>query len=253
MKKVFSFLSYFLIGILILFIWHILSVKEIVPHFMLPTPLDVAKAFFENFLLLIDHAKVSLLETFLGISISIALAFILSILMDHFKVLYKAMYPILVITQTIPTVAIAPLLVLWLGYDMAPKVVLIVLVCFFPIVISMLQALKSVDQDAKNLLVAMGASKFQVFKHISLPYSIEGLLSGIKISISYSFVGAVIAEWLGGTKGLGVYMMRAKKSYSYDEMFAIIIFIIIISLLLMGIVKIIERRLLSWKYLKEEK
>ena len=170
--------------------------------------------------------------------------------MDRFGFLYKFLYPILVVSQTIPVIALAPLLVLWFGYGMAPKIVLIVLVCFFPIVISMLNSLTSVDNDYKNLLRAMGASKSQIFWNISLPFSLDGLLAGIKISIAYSFVGAVIAEWLGGTEGLGVYMMKAKKSYSYDEMFAIIIFIVLVSLLLVGIVKIIERRLLKWKNLK---
>ena len=108
------------------------------------------------------------------------------------------------------------------------------------------------DPDAVDLLKAMGASRWQIFKHIKLPYSLGGLMSGIKISISYSFVGAVIAEWLGGTKGLGVYMIRAKNSYSYDKMFAVILLIIIISLLLVACIHILERRLLLWKYLKGE-
>ena len=108
------------------------------------------------------------------------------------------------------------------------------------------------EEDSINLLKSMGANKWQIFKIVKLPYSVQGLISGIKISISYSFVGAVIAEWLGGNKGLGVYMIRAKRAYNFDEMFAIIIIIIIISLILLGIVSIIERKLLSWKYLKEE-
>ena len=170
--------------------------------------------------------------------------------MDRFAPLYKLLYPLLVITQTIPTIAIAPLLVLWLGYGMAPKIVLIILVCFFPITISMLSSLTSVDNDYKNLLKTMGATNWQIFKFISFPFSLEGLLAGIKISITYSFVGSIIAEWLGGTEGLGVYMIRAKKSYSYDEMFAIIILIIAISLLLVGLVKIVERRLLKWKQIE---
>ena len=108
------------------------------------------------------------------------------------------------------------------------------------------------DPDAIDLLKAMGASRWQIFKNIKIPYSLDGLISGIKISISYSFVGAVIAEWLGGTKGLGVYMIRAKNSYSYDKMFAVIFLIIIISLILIGCVNVLERRLLKWKYLKKE-
>lgn len=109
------------------------------------------------------------------------------------------------------------------------------------------------DEDSINLLKAMGATKWQIFKTVKLPYSLEGLMSGLKISISYSFVGAIIAEWLGGTRGLGVYMIRAKNSYSYDKMFAAIFLIIIVSLLLVALISILERRLLPWKYLKKEK
>ena len=141
MKRFLNIISYFILIILTLFLWWLLSYKKIVPLFMLPSPLDVARAFINNFSALADHTKTSLLESFLGIIISIIIAFVITILMDRFKFIYKVFYPILVITQTIPTIAIAPLLVLWLGYDIAPKVALIVIVCFFPIAISLLQRL----------------------------------------------------------------------------------------------------------------
>ena len=253
MKKFLNIISYSVLFMAIILLWQLICYKQIVPNFMLPSPIEVSKAFINNFNLLMNNAGVSLLEAFLGILISIILAFIISILMDRYNFIYKFFYPILVITQTIPTIAIAPLLVLWMGYGIAPKIALIVLVCFFPITISMLGGFKTADVDSINLLKAMGASKWQIFKIIKLPYSLNGLMSGLKISISYAFVGAVIAEWLGGNKGLGVYMIRAKKSYSYDEMFAIILLIIIISLLAIGIVSVLERRMLKWKYLKKEK
>ncbi|SDW83430.1 ABC transporter permease [Tepidimicrobium xylanilyticum] len=233
-----------IVGILIL--WQVLSSMEIIPKFMLPSPLDVVEAFILDFPLLMNHAKTTLLEAFFGLAIGISLGFMVAIIMDRFNFIYKAVYPILVITQTIPTVAIAPLLVLWLGYGMAPKITLIVIVTFFPITISLLDGFKSVDSDAIQLLRSMNASDMQIFKHIKLPSSIPHFFAGLRISVSYSVVGAVISEWLGGFNGLGVYMTRVKKSYSFDKMFAVILLISVISLALMKGVSLLEKISMPW-------
>ena len=156
-------------------------------------------------------------------------------------------YPVLVITQTIPTVAIAPLLVLWMGYGILPKIMLILLTSFFPITIGLLDGFRSVDKDMLNLLKTMGASSFQNFIHLKLPSSLGYFFAGLRISVSYSIIGAVVAEWLGGYDGLGVYMTRVRKSYSFDKMFAVIFLISGISLLLMYFVKKIQRWCMTWE------
>ncbi len=230
----------------ILIIWQILSTVEVVPKYMLPSPLDVVRAFISEFPLLMHHSKVTLLEAFFGLSIGVILGFIVAVLMDRFHFIYKAIYPVLVITQTIPTVAIAPLLVLWMGYGMAPKVTLIVIVTFFPITIGLLDGFMSADSDTIKLLRSMNASKSQIFRHIKLPSSMGHFFAGLRISASYSVVGAVIAEWLGGFSGLGVYMIRVKKSYSFDKMFAVIFLISIISLLLMSGVTALQKISMPW-------
>jgi len=230
----------------ILIIWQILSLLELLPRYMLPSPTDVVRAFILDFPLLMHHSKVTLLEAFLGLGIGVALGFIVAVLMDRFKPVYRAIYPILVITQTIPTVAIAPLLVLWLGYGIAPKVTLIVIVTFFPITIGLLDGFASADPDTIKLLMSMNASKGQIFRHIKLPSSMSHFFAGLRISASYSIVGAVIAEWLGGFSGLGVYMTRVKKSYSFDKMFAVIFLISVISLLLMSVVTVLQRISMPW-------
>lgn len=218
---------------------------------MLPSPVEVVRAFILDFPLLMEHAKVTLLEAFLGLSIGVLLGFIVAVAMDRFKFLYRSIYPILVITQTVPTVAIAPLLMLWLGYGIAPKVTLIVIVTFFPITIGLLDGFKSADPDSIMLLKSMDATKMQIFKHIKLPNSLSHFFAGLRISVSYSIVGAVIAEWLGGFAGLGVYMTRVKKSYSFDKMFAVILLISIISLLLINGVTVLQRITMPW--VREEK
>lgn len=214
---------------------------------MLPSPTDVAKAFIDNFSIMMKQAAVTLQEAVYGLLIGIVLAFIVAVLMDSFSFLRKAIYPILVITQTIPTIAIAPLLVLWMGFGMAPKITLVVITTFFPIAIGLLGGFESVDEDAIHLMRAMGANKFQIFRYTKLPGAAPSFFSGLRISASYAVVGAVVSEWLGGFEGLGVYMTRVKKAYAFDRMFAVIVFISVISLLLMLLVTLLEKAVMPWQ------
>lgn len=232
---------------LLLVLWQAVCMLGIVPGFMLPSPVDVVKAFAADFPVLMSHTGTTLWEAFLGLGIGIALAFCMAFLMDRFRFLYKAVYPVLVLTQTIPTVAIAPLLVLWMGYDIAPKVTLIVIVCFFPITIGLLDGFASADPDTVSLMRAMGASRNQIFRFVQLPASLGRFFSGLRIAVSYSVVGAVIAEWLGGSNGLGVYMTRVRKSYAFDKMFAVIFLVSIVSLLLMWGVSLLQKLCMPWE------
>jgi len=232
---------------IILIVWQLLSSTGIVPKFMLPSPADVVMAFLNDFELLMSHAKTTLAEAFLGLSIGILFGFAVAVIMDRFQVAYKAIYPVLVITQTVPTVAIAPLLVLWMGYGILPKITLIVITSFFPITIGLLDGFHSTDKDALNLMRAMGANRMQRFIHIKLPSSLSHFFAGLRISVSYSLIGAVVAEWLGGFNGLGVYMTRVRKSYSFDKMFAVIFFISFISLLLVFGVTLIKKAAMPWE------
>ena len=233
--------------IIILILWQIMSVIGIIPKFMLPSPLAVMKAFIKDFPLLMLHTKVTLIEAFLGLGIGIILGFVMAVIMDKYDFAYKAIYPVLVITQTVPTVAIAPLLVLWLGYGILPKVTLIVITSFFPITVGLLDGFKATDKDALNLMKTMGATQFQNFVLLKIPSSMGYFFASLRISVSYSIIGAVVAEWLGGFEGLGVYMTRVRKSYSFDKMFAVIFFISIISLLLMYLVKKIQILSMPWE------
>ena len=214
---------------------------------MLPSPIDVLKAFIADFDILMSHSVITLQEALYGLFIGTALAFVIAVLMDRFDFLYKALYPILVITQTIPTIAIAPLLVLWMGFSMAPKITLVVLTTFFPITISLLDGFKSADKDSINLIRSMGGGNFKIFRYIKLPHATEQFFSGLKVSASYSVVGAVISEWLGGFEGLGVYMTRVKKAYAFDKMFAVIILVSLVSLALMGVVSLLKNLAMPYK------
>lgn len=226
--------------------WFLLCQSGAVPAYMLPSPVDVIGALVHDFPIILEHGKVTLLEAFYGLCIGVVLAFIMATLMDRFLILNQAFYPIMVITQTIPTIAIAPILVLWMGFGMEPKITLVVITTFFPITIGLLDGYKAVDRDSIDLMRAMGAGKLQIFIHAKFPAALSQFFSGLKISTSYAVVGAVISEWLGGFEGLGVYMTRVKKAYAFDKMFAVIIFIVVISLLLIMFVNILRDLSMPW-------
>lgn len=235
---------------LILIIWQMVSMAGLVPGYMLPAPTQVIKAFISEFPALMENSKVTLIEAAVGLLCGVAFGFIMAVLMDRFEKLYQAFYPLVVISQTIPTVAIAPLLVLWFGYEMLPKVILIVIATFFPITVGLLDGFRSADKDTINLLRSMGAGKVQIFRYIKLPGAMSHFFASLRISAAYSVVGAVISEWLGGFSGLGVYMTRVKKAFAFDKMFAVIFLISIISLLLMKLVDLIQKKCMPWENLK---
>ena len=233
--------------VVILILWQVVCSLGVVDSFMLPSPLRVLKAFIDEFPTLMEHSVITLAEAVLGLGLGILLGFVMAVLMDQFESLYRAFYPLIVLTQTIPTVAIAPLLVLWFGYEMTPKVILIVITTFFPIAVGLLNGFKSADVDSINLLRAMGAGRRQIFRYIKFPGAMSQFFAGLRISASYAVVGAVISEWLGGFSGLGVYMTRVKKAFSFDKMFAVIFLISIISLLLMKGVDLLQKKCMPWE------
>lgn len=236
----------------ILVVWQTVSFLGIVPGYMLPSPLEVLRAFVQEFPLLMENSRVTLLEALIGLVCGVAFGFVMAVLMDRFEPLYKAFYPLVVLTQTIPTVAIAPLLVLWFGYEMMPKIILIVIATFFPITVGVLDGFRSADRDTMNLLRSMGATKLQIFRYVKLPGAMSQFFASLRISAAYSVVGAVISEWLGGFSGLGVYMTRVKKAFAFDKMFAVIFLISFISLLLMKLVDFLQKKCMPWEDTKHE-
>ena len=237
---------------LLLGLWQAVCSLGLVPGYMLPSPADVVRAFVSEFPELMMHSAVTLQEAFWGLTAGVLLGFVFAVVMDAFAPVRRALYPILVITQTIPTVAIAPLLVLWLGYEMTPKIVLIVLTTFFPVAVGLLEGFASCDKDAQGLLRSMGAKPRQVFRYLKFPAALPQFFSALRIAAAYSVVGAVISEWLGGFSGLGVYMTRVKKAFAFDKMFAVIFLISIISLALMGLVGVLEKVSMPHRTVKGE-
>lgn len=233
--------------VLLLAVWEVACDTGMVPSFLLPSPLSVMRALVTDAPLIAKHSLTTIAEAAAGLAIGVVVGFIFALLMDRFETFYLAFEPLMTISQTIPTIAIAPLLVLWFGYGLAPKVILIVLTTFFPVTVSLVSGFRSVDPDMIDLMRTMGASRWQVFRYVKLPTATDQLFSGLTISATYAIVGAVISEWLGGFSGLGVYMTRVRKSFSYDKMFASIIVISALSLALMRLVDLLEYLCMPWK------
>lgn len=232
--------------VLLLIIWQVVVTAGGIQKYIMPAPTDVIKVLVTEFKTMIPHILATLYEGMVGFLIAIVLSIILAIIMDRFSLVKKALYPVLVISQTIPTVALAPLFIIWFGFGALPKIIVVVIVCFFPIVISIVDGLEGVDKDLINHFKLMGASKLKVFLHLKLPYGMINFFSGMRIAATYSIMGAVIGEWLGGDKGLGVYMTRARSAYALDKMFAAIVIIVVISMAIFLLVSLMEKVFTPW-------
>lgn len=228
-------------------IWELIVRFRGVPKYILPSPTNIIGTLFQDIELIWEHTKVTLYEAFLGFGLAIVFAFVLAIIMDSFEIVKKLFYPLLVVSQTIPTIAIAPILIIWFGFGTLPKVLVVLMSCFFPIIINLVDGLDKIDPDYLRLFETMKASKLQTFYHLKGPLAAVHLISGIKISATYMIVSAIVAEWLGGEMGLGVYMVRAKNSYALDKVFASIVVIVVISLITIYIIDFIGDNLISWK------
>jgi ABC-type nitrate/sulfonate/bicarbonate transport system permease component len=253
-KEIVNKLIPLILVLLLVLLWEAVVRSGLVPSFILPSPIDVLKVFVTTMPDMKEHIFVTLQEALTGFAIAIILSLLLAMAMDRFPAVKRALYPLLIVSQTIPIIILAPLFILWFGFGMLPKIIVVVLVCFFPIIISLLEGLSSVDLDMINLLKSMGASKAQIFKIVKLPASMVGLFSGLRIAATYSIMGAVIGEWLGGDKGIGFYIVRVKHSFAVDKVFAATLVTIILSMLLFKAITIIQNLSMPWfRYLEEKK
>lgn len=237
-----------LLIVLFLAVWQCATWLWRIEAYLLPSPWRIVQAGVQARGLLSDHIQQTLRETLLGFAAALVSGLLLALAIDLSSFLRRALYPLLVVTQTVPIMAIAPLLVIWLGYTIWPKVIVVALVCFFPVVVTTADGLRSADPELLALLQAMGASRKQVFLKVRVPGALPSVFSGIKIAITYSVIGAIIGEWVGASKGLGVFMLRASNSFRTDWVFVAIAISSLLSILLFLAVAVIERLALPWYY-----
>ena len=232
--------------IALLILWEVLVRALAIPSYVLPAPTSVFAALWTDRAALAGHSAVTILEALGGMGISLLCALVLGVLMDVSESVKAFVYPILVVTQTIPMIVLSPILILYLGFGLAPKILTVVLMCFFPIVVSFADGMGQVDPAYANLVRSYGGTKLQVFTQVKIPYAMPSLLSGLKVAATYSVSGAVVGEWIASSEGLGYYLLRVKNSYALDKMFACVIVIILLSLAMNGILTLIRRLFLPY-------
>jgi len=222
-----------------------------IPPWLLPAPKKVIITLWETMPVLFYHSQTTLLAAVTGLVTAIVVALALGALMDFSPWVRQGVYPLIVVSQTIPIITIASLLIIWFGYGILPKVVMVALVCFFPVAVSIVEGMEAADPDMVNLLRVMGSSRRQVMKLVRFPAALPSFFSGLKIAGTYAVMGAVIGEWLGATRGLGVFMTRASYAYHMDRVLAAIVIIALISLLIFALIEILARWLNREKVKKE--
>jgi len=228
-------------------LWEALVRLLHVPTYILPPPSRIISVFCTHFLLLLAHAGVTLIEVILGMLFGVCGGFALAIVIFYSRTLENAIYPLIIASQMIPVFAIAPLLVIWFGYGLWPKVTVAGLIVFFPIVVNTVDGLRSVNEETIDVLRSLNATRMQIFMHVRLPASLPSLFSGLKVGVTLSVVGATIGEWVGAKSGLGYLMIQSNALLRTDVVFAAILMLSLLGLLLFALVRIIERRFLRWR------
>jgi ABC-type nitrate/sulfonate/bicarbonate transport system permease component len=213
---------------------------------VLPSPIAIVQALFANWSVIYDNTLPTLLETVLGLTIAAILGLLLAIALDSSSWVRRAVYPLLITSQTIPIIALAPLLLIWIGYDIRPKLIIVTLYCFFPIAVATVDGMASAQPELLKLLYSMRATRWQILSLVRLPGAMPAFFSGLRIAAAYSVVGAIFGEYVGAENGLGIYMQKAANSFATINVFAAILVTTILSLLLFGLVSLIERIALPW-------
>lgn len=234
----------------LLVIWELACKLFSIPLYVLPSPVQVIQSLFTESATLSHHAAVTVMEAVIGILLSLILAIVLGILMDCFPLVRQGIYPLLVVTQTVPMIVLAPILIIYMGFGIAPKILTVILMCFFPIAVSFSDGLAQVDEEYVHLVRSYGASRLSAYRLVKIPAAIPALLSGLKVSTTYSISGAVVGEWIGAQEGLGYYLLRVKNGYMLDRVFACVLIIIILSLCMNGLIRIYQHFALP--YLKND-
>ncbi|APU14832.1 MULTISPECIES: ABC transporter permease [Actinoalloteichus] len=226
--------------------WWAVTAAELVEPYLVPSPGDTLRAITERPEYFLDNTLVTTYETVLGFVIAAAVGVLAAVVMVYSSTIEKTLYPLLLFAQVIPKIAIAPLFVVWLGFGLEPKVVVAVLMAFFPVVISMVTGLKSIDPEMLELSATMGASPAQTFWKIRFPASLPHLFAGLKIAATMAVTGAVVGEFVGANEGLGFVILQANGNLDTPVLFAGLIVMSLLGVALFVLVEVAEYFLLPW-------
>jgi ABC-type nitrate/sulfonate/bicarbonate transport system permease component len=237
----------------ILLVWQVAATVLQVPRWLLPSPVDIAEAVVTSSELLLGHSWVTFQEVTIGFILSLIAGVTLAVAIAYSKTLERAIYPFVIASQTIPVVAIAPILLIWFGYGLLPKVMVVALICFFPICVNMVDGLRSVDPELVSLMRTFGSTRWQIFAKAQFPASLPFLLSGTKVAIAVSVIGAVMGEWVGASSGLGYFMVRSASQFQTARVFAAIVLLSAMGIALFALASLTERYLLPWYHASRQK
>ncbi len=227
--------------ILLLILWEASSRLFAIPAWLLPSPLTIMEEGLSSWSNYVHHLVSTTKLSILGFVIGTSIGLLIAVLLHLMPRVRQAFYPLLILSQNIPIIVLAPLLIIWFGFGVLPKLFIITLVCFFPVAVAALDGFRQTNAEMKHYMYMAGASKRQVFSKLELPHALPAVFSGLKISATYSVMGAVISEWLGANKGIGVYMTLAQSSFRTDRVFVAIFFIMLLCLLFFSFIIALEK------------
>jgi ABC-type nitrate/sulfonate/bicarbonate transport system permease component len=238
--------------LLLFIIWEIVVRMADIEPWLLPAPSKVIAEGIAGWKIFYPDVFATTEITLYGFVVGAAIGLIVAIFLHLVPALRESFYPLLILSQNVPIIVLAPLLVIWFGFGLLPKIIVITLVCFFPITVAALDGFRQTPTELKHYMLMAGAKKIQLFRKLELPFALPSIFSGLKISATYSVMGAVISEWLGAKQGIGVYMTFASSSFRTDRVFVAIFTIMLLSLLFFVLIILLEKAIVRWQPKGEE-
>jgi putative hydroxymethylpyrimidine transport system permease protein len=215
--------------------------------FLVPSPAEIATSLQENRSLLAENAWVTLREIALGFGCAVVVGVVFAVAMHLSETLRLAAYPLVIASQTIPIIVVSPILVIWLGFGIGPKLAIVALVCFFPITVATLDGLRSTDPEAIKMMRTLDASRWGTFRRLEAPNALPQFFSGMRIAVAIAPIGAVFAEWSGSSSGLGHLILLDNAQLETSRMFAAVVVLSAIAIALFGLIALAERRIVTWR------
>ncbi len=235
-----------LLIIMILIGWDLLIRIFKVPPYLVPTPMSVVEQLWNEWPMLVKESAPTTWATLGGFALSVLIGVPIAMLISYSKLVESFVYPLLVFSQSIPKIAVAPLFVVWFGFGIIPKIIVAFLLGVFPVVVSTVMGFKSVEQDMVDLARSMGSTRMQMFFKINLPQALPAIFSGMKVSITLAVVGAVVGEFVGSNSGIGYVLQKANGNFDLPLMFAALVVLSMIGVILFALLDVIERLMIPW-------
>ncbi len=245
-RNLLSWIIPILLLILLVALWEIGVWLDDTPEWFLPAPSVVLSETIDSRHLLWEHTQTTLIEILLGYVIALIIGIVTALTIAISRVAERTVYPVIVASQAIPIIALAPILLIWFGFGLTPKIIVVVLLCYFPIAVNMADGLRATSPDAINLVRSLGANRWQIMRHVRIPTSLPYLVSGARVAAAFSVIGAIVGEWAGSSSGLGYLMTRAASQFLTARLFASVLICAVVGITLFAIVGVLGRLLVPW-------